>query len=173
MSLRPRLSHLAVAGVAAAALAVPSAALARTTNVVPFKTVAGIPLKQTPQQVVKELGKPSHTVRVSGKIAEYDFQKFDLTVMFDTLHHPIESDFVGVAVGDFTKSIVYHTVHGIHIGSTLAQVKKAFGSSCKFHEGGCTVSQGHPGAIGSSSFNIQLEQGKVAEFDNQTVLKDF
>jgi hypothetical protein len=170
MPIRTRLISLAVV---AAALVVPASALARTTKVVPFKTVAGIPLQQTPQQVVKELGRPSHTIRVSGKIAEYDYSKLALTVQFDTLHHPIESDFVGVAVGFATPDIHYHTVHGIKIGSTRAQVKKAFGSRCRFHSGGCTVYSGTPGATGSSSFNIQLEQGKVEEFDNQIVLKDF
>jgi hypothetical protein len=172
MTHRLRRLQLVAVLAALAALFVPASALARTTKVVPFKTVAGIPLQQTPQQVVKELGKPSHTIRVSGKIAEYDYRKLALTVEFDTLHHPLASDFVGVAVGFATPDIHYRTVHGLHIGSTKAQVRKAFGKSCHWSLGQCTVYKGTPGSVGSYSFGLVFEQGKLSSMVNQYVFND-
>jgi hypothetical protein len=105
MSKRARHISLSVFAAACVALAIPAAALALNTSIVPFKTVAGIPLTLTPAQVVRRLGEPSHIIRVSGEIAEYDYAKLALTVEFDTLHHPDESDFVGVAVGSATPDI--------------------------------------------------------------------
>ncbi len=163
---------MSVLAAACVALAVPAAALALNTSVLPFKTVAGIPLKLTPAQVIKRLGKPSHVIRVSGKIAEYDYEKLALSVQFDTLHHPNESDFVGVAVGFATPNIRYHTVHGIHIGSTKAAVKRAFGKQCHYSLGECELYRGTPGAVGSYSFALVFEEGKVASMDNQVVLND-
>jgi len=159
---------------AAAALALlPAAALARTTKVVPFKTVEGVPLKLTPAQYRKRLGKPSHVIHVDGKVAEYDFARLDLSVQFDVDHHPDRADFVGVVVGTFTRKIRFHTVHGIHIGSSKAAVKRAFGKRCRWNVGQCNIWKGAPGALNSSSFNITFFHGKVDQFNNQYVFKDF
>jgi hypothetical protein len=157
----------------AAALLFPAAALARTTKVVPFKSVEGVPLKLTPAQYRKRLGRPSHVIHVSGKIAEYEYTRLDLSVMFDTNHHPDRADFVGVVVGPFTKKIRFHTVHGIHIGSSKAAVRRAFGRKCHWDLGQCAIWKGTPGADNSTSFNITFEQGKVVQFNNQYVFKDF
>lgn len=157
---------------AAIALAVPATALARTTRVVPFKSVAGIPLKLTPKEVRHRLGHPSHTIRVSGKIAEYDYHRLALSVQFDTLHHPVRSDFVGVAVGFATPKIRYHTVHGIHIGSSKKAVRRAFGKRCHWNVGQCMMWKGHPGAIGSTSFGFDFFRNKVTEMDIQYVFND-
>jgi hypothetical protein len=157
----------------AALLVVPATALARTKRVVPFKTVAGVPLKLTPTQVRHRLGRPSHTVRVGGKVAEYDYNKLALSVQFDTLHHPVRSNFVGVAVGSATPNIRYHTVHGIHIGSSRAAVRRAFGHKCHWSLGNCTMWKGRPGALNSTSFALVFFQGKVTAMNNQYVFKDF
>lgn len=80
--------HLLPILAVAALLSLPATAPARTRRVVPFRTVAGIPLK-LPAQVRHRLGRPSHTVRVGGKV---------------------RADFVGVSVGYATPKIRYHTV---------------------------------------------------------------
>jgi hypothetical protein len=161
-----RLPVVAVAA-AAAALILPASALARSTLVVPFKTVAGLPLKQTPAYYVKRLGQPSHTIRVSGKVAEYEYAKLNLDIQFDTIQPHDPADFVGVAQGVFTSKIPYHASDGVKLGDTEAQVKAKLGSACKIKEGGCQIWKGTPGAVGSYSFNLQFEQGKLTEIDNQ------
>jgi hypothetical protein len=153
-------------------LVAPASALARTTRVVPFKTVAGIPLKLSPAQVRHRLGRPSHTVRVSGRIAEYDYENADMTVEFDTLHHPVLSNFVGVTVGAFSRKIDFHTVHGLHIGSSRAAVRRAFGHRCHWDLGSCAIWQGTPGANGSTSFNLTFFHDKLVEMNNQFVFND-
>ena len=165
-----RARSILVALAATALLLLPATALARTTRVVPFRTVAGIPLKLTPVQVTRRLGKPSHVIRVSGKIAEYDYGRDDLSVEFDTLHHPDLSDFVGVVVGPATRRIDFRTTHGIHIGSSAAAVRRAFG--CHIHFGQCTRWKGHPGAVGSTSFAVGIQNGRADQFTIQTVLND-
>src|ERR1700759_1585818 len=90
--------------VSAAALTVPATALDYNHAVVAFKLVAGIPLKLTPAQVVHRLGRPSHVIRVSGKVAEYDYDSKHLSVQFDNSQKQDRSVFVGVNDGD------YHTV---------------------------------------------------------------
>ena len=170
----PLRRHRVILGalIAALALALPASASARTTSVVPFATVAGVPLQLTPAQVLKRLGKPSHVIRVSGRIAQYDYSRLALTVEFDTLHHPDLSDFVGVAVGFATPKIDYHTVDGIHIGTTRAAVRRALGARCHFSSNLCTLYRGTPGAIGSRSFALVFENGRVQSMDNQIVLND-
>src|SRR5579875_2256079 len=125
--------------VVAAVLILPATAFARSRRIVPFKSVAGVPLKLTPAQVRHRLGRPSHVVRVSGRVAEYDYHRLDLSVQFDTDHHPDRADFVGVAEGAFTRSIPYRTVHGIHIGSTRRAVRRAFGRRCHWNLGDCSM----------------------------------
>ena len=158
--------------VACGVLILPATALARSHRIVPFKSVAGVPLKLTPAQVRHRLGRPSHTVRVGGKVAEYDYHRLDLTVEFDTNHHPDRSDFVGVAEGAFTRHIRYSTVHGVHIGSTRRAVRRAFGRRCHWNLGDCTIWRGHPGAIGSTSLNFTFFGSNVTEIDIQYVFND-
>lgn len=169
--MRSRLHLLPILAVAAL-LAIPATALARTTRVVPFKSVAGVPLKLTPAQVRHRLGRPSHTVRVGGKVAEYDYHRLALSVQFDTLHHPVRANFVGVAVGFATPKIRYHTVHGIHIGSSKAAVRRDFGHQCHWSLGSCTLWKGRPGALNSTSFSLVFFQGKVDSMNNQYVFND-
>lgn len=172
--MRSRLHRLQLVAILAAAalLAIPATALARTTRVVPFKTVAGVPLKLTPAQVRHRLGRPSHTVRVGGKVAEYDYRRLALSVQFDTLHHPVQANFVGVSVGSATPNIRYHTVHGIHIGSTKAAVRRAFGHRCHWSLDICTLWQGKPGALNATSFALVFFEGKVTAMNNQFVFND-
>jgi hypothetical protein len=68
--------------------------------------------------------------------------------------------------------IRFHTVHGIHIGSTRSAVRRAFGRRCHWSLDTCTVWKGRPGAIGSTSFGMAFINRKVVEFDNQYVFND-
>ncbi|MGH2910723.1 MAG: hypothetical protein ACRDK8_15700, partial [Solirubrobacteraceae bacterium] len=66
---------LSLLAAVAAILLLPASALARTSRVVPFKTIEGVPLGLTPYQVTHRLGRPSHTVRDFGKVADYDYHR--------------------------------------------------------------------------------------------------
>jgi hypothetical protein len=153
--------------VAVAALLLPASALAYNHKVVPFKTVAGIPLKLTPAQTRHRLGEPSHVIRVAGKVAEYDYNSKHLSVQFDNSQKQDRADFVGVNDGD------YHTVHGIHIGSSAKALHRAFGHALKCQEGDCVLYKGKPGSINSYRTDFGLFEGKVGSFDIQYVFKDF
>jgi hypothetical protein len=84
------LGALALASAAAAAHPTePVAHAAGLGNkIVLYKSVGGISLGVTPATVVHKLGKPSHTIHVAGKVAEYEYStKHDdpiVNVDFDT-----------------------------------------------------------------------------------------
>jgi hypothetical protein len=63
------------AAVAAARSQGPVAHTARVgSKIVLFKSVAGIKIGMTPKQAKRKLGRPSHTIRVSGKISEFEYE---------------------------------------------------------------------------------------------------
>jgi hypothetical protein len=163
-----KITLLGLAGLALAAAAVPAMARSLPRKIVLQKSIAGVPLGLTPDQVKRRLGKPSHTVRVSGKIAELDFQRVGINVEFDTIHHPDLSDFIAAHASR------YHTSRGIHPGSTVTALKRAYkGQHLKCQSGLCTLYQGHPGALGSRRTDFGTFEGKVEDIDIQVVLKDF
>ncbi|MGI8715666.1 MAG: hypothetical protein ACR2NR_21290 [Solirubrobacteraceae bacterium] len=150
-------------GLVAAAAAGPAGARRLPTRIVLYQSVAGVPLGLTPAEVKRRLGKPSLTTRVSGKIAELTYYTTALNVQFDTLHAGDPADFVG------TTGHRYRTAKGIHVGSTVTAVKRAYRTiTCS--GGPCTLSQGHPGAIGSRSTAFETGHGKVESIDVQVVL---
>lgn len=162
------LPALLVAALTLAASAVPATARSLPRKIVLYKSIAGVPLGLTPAQVKRRLGKPSHTIRVSGKIAELDFDRVGINVEFDTIHHPDQSDFVAAHKSR------YHTSRGIHPGSTVKALKRAYrGRHLKCQTGLCTLYKGHPGAIGSRRTDFGTFEGKVETIDIQVVLKDF
>jgi hypothetical protein len=163
-----KLTLAGLAGLALAAAAVPATARSLPRKIVLYKTVAGVPLGLTPDQVKHRLGTPSHTIRVSGKIAELDFDKVDINVEFDTVHHPDLSDFIAA------HGSRYHTAKGIHPDSTVKALKRAYkGQHLKCQSGLCTLYQGHPGATGSRRTDFGTFEGKVEDIDIQVVLTDF
>jgi hypothetical protein len=162
--MRIQLTFLATSAVA---LALPGAALAYNHRVVPFKTVAGIPLKLTPAEVRHRLGRPSHVTRVSGKVAQYDYDSKHLSIQFDTLQKEDRADFVGVNDGS------YRTVHGIHLGSSSKAVRHAFGGALKCEADICALYEGKPGSLNSTRTDFSFFEGKLASMDIQYVFKDF
>jgi hypothetical protein len=161
------LKKLILPAITAAILLVPASAQAYNHKVVPFKSVAGLPLKLTPAQVRHRLGKPSHVIRVSGKVAEYDYESKHLSVEFDNTQAQDRADFVGVNDG------AYHTVHGIHLGSSPKQLHHAFGHKLKCDNGSCTLYKGAPGSPNSYRTDFEIFEGKVESMDVQYVFKDF
>jgi len=149
----------------------PVAHAARLGNkIVLFKSIGGVGLGLTPSAVSKKLGKPAHTVKVSGKIAEFDYYGKDdsglINVDFDTNNHRDLAD----GVFGFAKSL--HTSKGIHPGSTVTQLKHAYGSSLhKFH-GGFALYKGAPGSIGGDTTQFGTFQRKIAVIDVQTTFND-
>lgn len=142
------------------------------SKVVLFKSVAGVPLGITPKAAEHKLGKPSHTIRVSGKIAEFEYTgKEDspiLNVMFDTVNrHNLADAVFGYGNG-------LHTSKGIHPGSSVAAVKRAYGGQGLKHTGGgsYTLYQGTPGAVGYRETDFGSFQGKVVDIGIQTALND-
>lgn len=158
---------------------VPAAAVARTpgpvghaaslgSKIVLYKSIGGIPLGITPKAVKHKLGKPSHTIRVGGKVAEYDYVAQDglavINVAFDTNNKRDLAD----GVFGFAKKL--HTAKGIHPGSTVAQLKHAYGSALKKFPGGYALNQGTPGASPTTQFAVT--DHKVSLIDVQTTFND-
>src|ERR1700753_4306460 len=106
----------ALALLPAAAAAHPTGPVAHAdrfgNKVVLFKSIAGVRLGITPKAAEHKLGKPSHIIRVSGKIAEIEyFGKEEapiLNVEFDNSNPRNLAD----GVFGYAKSL--HTSKGIH-----------------------------------------------------------
>jgi hypothetical protein len=137
-------------------------------KIVLYKSIGGVALGVTPATVVHKLGKPSHTIRVGGKIAEYDYYaKNDaatINVEFDT------NNARDLADGVFGFAGKLHTSKGIHPGSTVAQLKRAYGHALKKFPGGYALNQGTPGASPTTQFTT--EGSKVDMIDIQTTFND-
>jgi hypothetical protein len=158
---------------------IPATAAARTpgpvahatalgNKIVLYKSVGGVSLGITPKAVEHKLGKPSHTIRVGGKIAEYEYYATDeeptINVDFDTNN---KRDLADGVFGFATK---LHTSKGIHPGSTVAQLKRAYGHALKKFPGGYALNQGTPGASPTTQF--ATEHSKVSLIDVQTEFND-
>jgi hypothetical protein len=162
------LGALALVPAAAAAHASPAAHAAGLGNkIVLYKSIGGVSLGVTPATVVHKLGKPSHTTRVGGKVAEYDYDSGVndiINVSFDTNNKRDLAD------GVFGFASKFHTSKGIHPGSTVAQLKRAYGHALKRFPGGYALNQGTPGASPTTQFTVR--GGKVDMIDVQTSFND-
>ncbi len=140
------------------------------SKVVLYKSIGGVPIGITPAALRHKLGRPSHTIRVSGKISEVEYRAKDgtdiINVTFDTLHKgdPAEGIF------GFARDL--HTSKGIHSGSTVRQLKRAYGHSLHSFPGGFALYKGKPGAIGSTTTQFGTAGGKVSLIDIQTTFND-
>jgi hypothetical protein len=158
---------------------IPAAAAARTpgpvahatglgSKIVLYKSIGGIPLAITPKTVKRKLGKPGYTFRVDGKIAEYDYYAKDgdalINVSFDTNNRRDLAD------GVFGFATTFRTSKGIHPGSTVTQLKRAYGHSLKKFPGGYALNQGTPGASPTTQFGTI--HSKVTLIDIQTSFND-
>ncbi len=177
----PRMNtrHILIVAMSGALALVPAAAVARTpepvahaarlgSKIVLYKSVGGIPLGITPPAVKHRLGKPSHTIRVHGKVAEYDYDASSggavINVDFDTNNQRDLAD------GVFGFATRFHTSKGIHPGSTVAQLKRAYGRALKKFPGGYALNQGTPGASPTTQF--ATTGSKVTLIDIQTTFND-
>jgi hypothetical protein len=155
---------------AVARSAAPVAHDARAGNkIVLFESIDGVRLGITPAQARRELGTPSHTIRVGGKISEYDFSEGGVSfinVTFDTLNRR------DLANGVFGFATTMRTPQGIHPGSTVAQLKRAYGRALHHFPGGYAMYRGTPGAIGSPTTQFGVLNGKVELIDVQTTFND-
>jgi hypothetical protein len=138
------------------------------SKIVLYKSVGGIRLGITPKAVTRKLGKPSHTIRVGGKVAEYDYVAADglpvVNVAFDTNNRRDLAD------GVFGFATKLHTSKGVHPGSTVAQLKRAYGQALKKFPGGYALNQGTPGASPTTQFAVT--DHKVSLIDVQTTFND-
>ena len=168
-----------IPGVLGALALVPATAAARISEpvshvadlgskIVLYKSIGGVPLGITPKAVEHKLGRPSHTTRVGGKVAEYDYETMNslavINVAFDTNN---KRDLADGVFGFATK---LHTSKGIHPGSTVAQLKRAYGPALKKFPGGYALNQGTPGASPTTQFAVI--GGKVNLIDVQTEFND-
>ncbi|HEX5191414.1 MAG TPA: hypothetical protein VFW09_01320 [Solirubrobacteraceae bacterium] len=163
---------LAGGAVAAARSLGPVAHSARVgSKIVLFKSVGGIKIGMTPKQVKRKLGKPSHTIRVGGKIAELEYRHgFDpiINVEFNTI---LRGD---PANGVFGYAKHMHTSEGIHPGSTVKALKRAYRHHGLKHTGigSYTIYKGHPGAPGERETDFGSTDGKIVDIGIQGVFKD-
>jgi hypothetical protein len=159
-------------GVAAARSLGPIAHSARVgSKIVLFKSVGGISIGMTPKQVKRKLGRPSHTIRVSGKIAEFEYERrFHpvINVDFDTLH---QGD---PATGVFGYLHSMHTSKGIHPGSTFTALKRAYRHAGlhRNSSGEYAIYRGHPGAIGERETDFGGLGAKITDIGIQAVFND-
>lgn len=136
-------------------------------SIVLDKSIGGIPLGITPSQIERRLGKPSHVIRVGGKIAELDFRRVGIDAQFDTLHRGDPANFLTAETSAF------HTSRGIHPGSTVAALRRAYGrDGLRRNDGLNTLYEGRPGAIGSSRADFPSFRGTIEDIDIQTVFND-
>lgn len=149
--LTAAVAALAVAPTAVAQAAGPSAHAARLTNkIVLFKSIGGIKIGMTPKQVRRRLGKPSHTNR-AGVILDYEYENRQgfgtMDVTFTRTHV--------TNVQTFLRS--QRTPQGIHIGSTVKALKRAYRGRLKHAIGGFVVSN----AADSAQTQFIIGGGKV------------
>jgi hypothetical protein len=157
-----KLMLAAVVGLATAAAAAPAAARSLPKKIVLYKSIGGVSLGTTPAQIKRELGKPSQTTHVSGKIAGLIYYNDHLSFDFDTLHKGDPADLVGAIGGAF------HTSKGIHVGSTAKALRRVYrGIKCK--DGLCSLYQGTPGSTGERQTDFSIFDGKVESIDVQEV----
>lgn len=137
-------------------------------KIVLYKSIGGVSLGVTPATVVHKLGKPSHTIHVGGKIAEYEYSTTNddaiINVDFDTNNRH------DLANGVFGFATKLRTSKGVHPGSSVAQLKRAYGHALKKFPGGYALNQGTPGASPTTQF--ALTDGKVTLIDVQTSFND-
>jgi hypothetical protein len=141
------------------------------SKIVLFKSIGRIKVGMTPQTVKRKLGNPSHTIRVSGKIAEVDYDKSFQSVIhvsFDTLHKGDPAN----AIFGYLPSM--HTSKGIHPGSSFKELKRAYGRAGlrRTGSGQYALDQGHPGAIGERETDFGGFHGKLVDIGIQAVLND-
>jgi hypothetical protein len=155
----------AAAAVAAlgSAAAAPAAQAARLSDrIVVQKSIGGFSDGVTPAAVKRRLGRPSETIRVSGRIAELIYRNDQISFDFDTLQRSDPADLVG-AIGPR-----FHTSKGIRVGSSERAVKRAY-HGLKCGNGLCTMYTGTPGATGTVSTGFTFFGGKVTSIDIQRV----
>jgi hypothetical protein len=143
-------------------------AAALGNKIVLYKSIGGVSLGITPKTVEHKLGRPSHTIRVGGKVAEYDYVAGNglpvVNVAFDTNNRRDLAD------GVFGFATKLHTSKGIHPGSTVTQLKHAYGKALKKFPGGYALNQGTPGASPTTQFAVTGH--KVSLIDVQTTFND-
>jgi hypothetical protein len=157
---------------AAASARGPVAHSARLGNkIVLYKSIGGISIGITPKALKRKLGKPSHTYRASGKIAEMDYDTdfhAIIHVSFDTLHKGDPAD------GVFGYRPSMRTSKGIHPGSSFTAVKRAYKHAGlrSTGKGQYTLYRGHPGAIGERETDFGGFNGKITDIGIQAVFND-
>jgi hypothetical protein len=106
---------------------------------------------------------------VSGKIAEFQYEKGyqDLIhVEFDTLN---KRDLANGVVGYLKRM---HTSKGIHPGSSVKQLKHAYGKALHRFPGGYALYNAKHGSIGSATTQFGTFRGKIEMIDVQKVFND-
>ncbi len=101
--------------VSALAIAALTAAAPAGAAIVPGKSIAGVKLGMTQAQVIVVLGAPSHTTHGTNEFGSFTvFEYRRLRVTF-------QGDVTATAVKTTRKGEL--TPHGVHVGSTRAQLK--------------------------------------------------
>lgn len=159
-------SAVALAAAVGAVAAAPAAARLPSRKIVTYKSVGGVKLGTKPAAVRRKLGKPTHTVHTGGKISEFQYNNIGMSVQFDTLHKGDPASFVGALTSR------YHTSKGIHPGSSVRALKRAYGHSLKHPYGMYVLYKGKPGSIGSRRTDFTVFRGKIETIDVQVVFND-
>ena len=141
------------------------------SKIVLFKSVGGVRIGMTPKQVKRKLGKPSHTIRVGGTIAELEYRHgLDpiINIEFNTI---LKGDPANAVFG-YAKKM--HTSKGIRPGSSVKALKRAYGHHGlkRTGLGAYTIYKGHPGAPGERETDFGCLHGKIVDIGIQGVFKN-
>ena len=176
----PRKPIISICAALAVLVAVPTTAFAQRhrhvhigSEVVPFKSVGGIPLGITPTQLRHRLGRPRYLKRVNGRIADMSyghgtFLNPGLAVYFDTLGPRRRAD----GIGGYEPGM--HTPKGIHVGSSLRALRRAYRHTGlhKLSEGVYGIIHGKQFHFGEHEMDFWVLDGRVYEIEVQTLFDD-
>ena len=164
-------SALAVSGVAGAlALGATPAAAGTSHTIVPFQSVGGIRLKWTPAQVRKHADKPNAVFHEHGKVSGYQYYAADIQVDFDIFDKRDRATEISAGSGP------YHTLRGIHIGTSLKTLTRKLRGydhfSCTKNIGCTIANRANSATPGGALTSFGVYKGKVIGIGVSYVFND-
>lgn len=126
----PRSQRLLTAGLVGGALALlgsvaqgsarTTTAAARPSTIVLCRSIGVVTLGDSPRRVRRRLGSPTHLITLSGRVVQMDYERLGLDIHFNPGRAGDPVNFVSTGARRF------RTAAGIHPGSTVAALKRAY-----------------------------------------------
>jgi hypothetical protein len=97
-----------------------TAAAVRPSKIVLFRSIGVVSLGDSPRRVWRRLGEPTHVIRLAAGVVQMQYRRFGLDIHFNNQHKGDPVNFVATGASRF------QTSKGIHPGSTLQALKRAY-----------------------------------------------